>query len=103
MSAFPVRNSEAEFEQLGRDGNVVVVGADALEALVEPQGRRAAETVVVDVQRAGEVERVKDLFRGLGAGCAVLEVQRTDGGLDPVGRTKRIDRLLRDFSVRRRR
>ena len=103
MSAFPVRKRDAEFEQFGRYGNVVVVGADALEALVESQGGSSAKAVVVDVQCTGEVERIHDLPRGVGRRRAVLEVQRSDRRLDAVGGAERLDRLFRHLGLRCRR
>ena len=88
--------------QLGEDDDVVVLGADAGGALQERQRRGAAKTVVVDVQRVAEVERVGHLTRRLGARRAVLEVERADRRLDAVGRAERVDGVLADFGPDRR-
>ena len=82
--------------QLGEDDDAVRAG-DLLEALAQRIGRGAAEAVVVDVERAGEVERVEDPFGGLGARHAVLELERADPRLDARGRRQRLDRRLRHF------
>ena len=65
------------------------------EALDDRQRRGAAEAVVVDVERPGEVERVVDLLRGFGGRHAVLELERSRAGLDLVGRAERLERRLR--------
>ena len=82
------QEQRARVHQLGEDDDAVRPG-DLLEALVKRVGRGAAEAVVVDVERAGEVERVIDRMRGLGARHAVLELERADARLDAVGRRER--------------
>ena len=77
--------------QFREDHHVAGLGADAFEALHDGQRRGAAEAVVVDVERAGEVEHVVDTLRGLLGRDTVAELEPAGARVDPVGRRQRGD------------
>ena len=74
----------ARVHQLGEDDDAVRAG-DLLEALAQRIGRGAAEAVVVDVERAGEVERVVDRSAVSAVGTPSLNSSVPIARLDAVG------------------
>ena len=62
MSAFAVRNSELESISSSKMTMSPLPAPTAWKPLTSPKSRGAAKTVVVDVERAGEVQRIVDLL-----------------------------------------
>ena len=75
--------------QLGVDDGLVVLDADALQALADRVDADALKGVGERALRVREVDVVVDLVQGRLARCAVLEIERADAGFDFVRRGDR--------------